>query len=136
MEGATAAPVQLKGGADGMPPCMPLEDISFGPDSGWRAADEERKNELKVKYKAGDWNQTLMQCIAFQAKTDADGKWLIDDGLSSATALLELFTEYAAEKARHGEILTIKKLPVEEVDDDETKAKLSPAGKQQETQPE
>ena len=114
----TAAPEQLKGGTDGMPLYMPLGDISFGPDSGWRAADEERKNELKVKFKAGDWNQTLLQCIAFQTKTDADGKWLIDDGLSSAKALLELSTEYAAEKAAHDEIVKIKKLPVEDVSDD------------------
>ena len=119
----TAAPEQLKGGTDGMPLYMPLGDISFGPDSGWRAADEERKNELKVKFKAGDWNQTLLQCIAFLTKTDADGKWLIDDGLSSGTALFELSTEYAQEKARHDEIVKIRQTPVQEVTD-EMKKKL------------
>ena len=119
----TAAPEQLKGGTDGMPLYMPLEDISFGPDSGWRTADEERKNELKVEFKAGNWNQTTLPCIAFQAKTDADGKWLIDDGLSSGTALLELSTEYAQEKARHDEIVKIRKTPVQEVTD-EMKKKL------------
>jgi len=110
--------VVVRGGADGLPNPMPLGEISFCSDSGWRAKDEERIDQLKVIYKAGDWNQTLLQCIAFLAKTDADGKWLIDDGLSSATALLELFTEYTAEKARHDEITRIKKLPAVEVTDD------------------
>ena len=114
----TAAPEQLKGGTDGMPLYMPLEDISFGPDSGWRTADEERKNELKVEFKAGNWNQTTLPCIAFQAKTDADGKWLIDDGLSSGMALFELATEYAQEKACHDEIVNIRKIPVQDLTDE------------------
>ena len=119
----TAAPEQLKGGTDGMPLLMPLGDISLGPDSGWRAFDEDRKDELKKKFKAGDWNQTILQCIAFLPKTDADGKWLIDDGLSAGTALVELSTEYAQEKASHDEIVKIRKIPAQEMTD-EKKEKL------------
>ena len=123
MAAGTAAPQQLKGGTDGLPLVMPLGQISFCADSGWRDADEDRRNVLKAKFKAGDWNQTLLQCMAFLTKTDADGKWLIDDGLSTGSALLELSTEYAQEKASHDEIANIRKTPAQEMTD-ETKNKL------------
>ena len=54
MAGGSSAPVVVRGGIDGLPNPMPLGEISFCSDSGWRAKDEERKDELKVIYKAGD----------------------------------------------------------------------------------
>ena len=58
------------------------------------AQDEEMVLKLMGIYEAGLFGQTALSQITFLAKTDLDGKHLIDTGLSSCTAVYRLWRNY------------------------------------------
>ena len=68
---------------------VPLENISLGPDSGFRRAKEERKAYLRKEYRCGNMGQTALSQEALLLKTDQDGNYLIDDGRCSIEVLVE-----------------------------------------------
>ena len=56
--------------------------------------DEEMVIQLMETYEAGNFGQTALSQITFLPKEDMDGKQLIDNGLSSCTALYRLFQKW------------------------------------------
>jgi len=90
----TAALTLAPTAATGPSPLVPLSRISQGQDSGWRTTRRTRVDELKATFRAGNFGQTALSEIQLLTKTDADDRYLVDDGLASSTALIELEDEW------------------------------------------
>ena len=72
---------------------VPLEKLRF--DECWRAFDEERKIELSRNFQNGDYLRTVMSDIQVLKDTDLDGNYYVDDGQSTACALIDLKAKFA-----------------------------------------
>lgn len=65
-----------------------LDTISIlRPTSGWRDPDAERVKELEDAFYAGQWGMNVLQDVCLLDHRDMDGRQVIDDGLSTITAL-------------------------------------------------
>ena len=73
-------------------------------DSGWRNVDQERVQELIAKFVGGEFGLCVGGCdVSVLEKTDAEGKFVIDDGLNTHTALVTLEERYQAGNVDDGE---------------------------------
>lgn len=73
---------------------MPLSLFSLSERSGWRSVSEARIAQLADIFRAGQFGQSVACAVQVLDAEDADGKALIDDGVSTVTALLRLQDEH------------------------------------------
>ena len=59
--------------------------------------DEDRKEELKEKFRAGEWGLSCSSDMTVLNQETLEGATVIDDGLSTALALKELFDAFEAD---------------------------------------
>jgi len=84
-----------------------LRDISMlRPHSGWRDPDDAHINELMDTFYGGLYGQNLQGCVCLLKITDMDGRRIIDDGMSTITALKRMGEAYEndAQKTPAGEL--------------------------------
>ena len=74
-----------------------LDDISVCEDSGWRDVDAGEIAILREKFRAGEYGIGILTipsilCWNGQPKNSSDdGRWLLNNGKSTISALKELF---------------------------------------------
>ena len=77
---------------------LPLEKMSLGERSGWRNRSAKRVAELRTIFADGQFGQSVACGVQVLPVTDADGASLIDDGVSTVQALVELKAAHAEGK--------------------------------------
>ena len=70
---------------------MPLDRLSLGEGSGWRAPSEARVAQLRKIFRAGQFGQSRASGVQILAKEDVDGARLIGDGISTAAVVEDPF---------------------------------------------
>ncbi len=75
---------------------VPLEDISVvRPLSGWRDVDNSRVEEVKTLCYQGQLSMNIFGgVVLLKGSTDTDGKQLVDDGLSTILAWVQMKAEF------------------------------------------
>ena len=76
----------------------PLEKLSLGERSGWRNRSTKRVGELRTTFADGQFGQSVACGVQVLPVEDADGASLIDDGVSTVQALVELKAAHAEGK--------------------------------------
>lgn len=75
-----------------------LSDLSTNdPATGWREPSDARVEVLKGEFLAGNFGMTVACGVTVLEKEDADGKKLIDDGVSTVLALVTCQAYFAGE---------------------------------------
>ena len=78
---------------------LPLERLSLGERSGWRNRSAKRVGELRTTFADGQFGQSVACGVQVLPLEDADGASLIDDGVSTVQALVELKAAHAEGKS-------------------------------------
>ena len=78
---------------------IPLEKLSLGERSGWRNRSTKRVGELRTTFADGQFGQSVACGVQVLPVADAGGASLIDDGVSTVQALVELKAAHAEGKS-------------------------------------
>ena len=86
---------------------VPLMEISIGDDSGWRAIDLQRKEELVASFLGGQFGKSILRSallrnVGGKSKLGLDGLKLLIDGKVTVAALLDCFSVYNKMKCDEG----------------------------------
>ena len=73
---------------------IPLGDLSIGVGSGWREQSDERITALENIFLLRGFGQSVACGVSVVDREDADGKKLIDDGVSTVAALKRCLAKY------------------------------------------
>ena len=69
---------------------VPLEKLSLGERSGWRNRSTKRVGELRTTFADGQFGQSVACGVQVLPLEDVGGASLIDDGVSTVQALVDL----------------------------------------------
>ena len=73
-----------------------LEDISLGEQSGWRPLSGKRKRQLLAIFYGGQFGLSCA-CGVQLLGVQVEGRFLIDDGLSTVSAFVEANSQWEQE---------------------------------------
>ena len=90
-----------------------LEKLSLGEQSGWRNASPSRVQELMQLFVAGQFGQGTQSGVQILGIQDVDGGTIIDDGISTVDALMQMKARAWDDKAKNLVIETLQEIATE-----------------------
>ena len=92
-----------------------LQQDQHGQLSGWRKTRPGRLQELRDSFLGGAFQQRTFGDVCLLRKTDEDEKWIIDDGLTTTTVMMELREQWATNGGEAPQRRTLARKPCRSV---------------------